>query len=174
MCICVFICVQISMISGEFFDLLQRAVKRARGEESRPFGGIQIILSGDFHQLPSIPPRFGMSAPAAGVFTGRGHAFQSDAWHALRLQYCFLSGNRRAGGDAEFAAILGRVRRGEATEADANLLNTRAPDLEGDGVGGGLGGRGGFATASSVMCKQAKEALENPVTVMPMNEQVNP
>jgi hypothetical protein len=163
------------MISGEFFDLLQRAVKRARGEESRPFGGIQIILSGDFHQLPSIPPRFGMSAPTPGVFTGRGHAFQSDAWHSLRLQYCFLSGNRRACGDAEFAEILGRVRRGEATEADANMLNTRAPDLTVDGAGGGGGvSRGGFATASSVMSKQSKEALENPVTVMPMNEQVKP
>lgn len=163
---------QISMLSGEFFDLLHRSVKRARGDESRPFGGIQMILSGDFHQLPAIPPRFGMAAPAAGAFTGRGHAYQSDAWHELRLQYCFLSGNRRAGGDADFAALLGRVRRGEATEADANLLNSRAPDM-GGGCAGAGGGRGGFSMASSVIVKQAREALENPVAVMPMNEQVN-
>ena len=44
------------MISGEFWDRLSDIVCYVRGKPSTiPFGGIQLVLCGDFLQLPPIP-----------------------------------------------------------------------------------------------------------------------
>ncbi|RYY31205.1 hypothetical protein EON62_06515, partial [archaeon] len=45
--------VQISMLDAATFDLLDAAARRFRHTE-RPFGGIQLILAGDFFQLPPV------------------------------------------------------------------------------------------------------------------------
>jgi ATP-dependent DNA helicase PIF1 len=39
------------MIEAKFFDLLEQIARRVRGN-STPFGGIQLVLVGDFLQLP--------------------------------------------------------------------------------------------------------------------------
>lgn len=44
---------EISMVSGPFFDCLSAIGKRCRQSDA-PFGGIQLILTGDFFQLPPI------------------------------------------------------------------------------------------------------------------------
>ena len=45
---------EISMISAKIFDQLESVTRCIRGNNC-PFGGIQVILSGDFYQLPPIP-----------------------------------------------------------------------------------------------------------------------
>jgi ATP-dependent DNA helicase PIF1 len=44
---------EISMLSVKMFEQIQYILKSVR-QSSYPFGGIQIILSGDFYQLPNI------------------------------------------------------------------------------------------------------------------------
>lgn len=44
---------EISMLSAEIFDLLSFVGTQIR-HDSRPFGGIQLVLCGDFFQLPPI------------------------------------------------------------------------------------------------------------------------
>ena len=44
---------EISMLSPDLFDKLENVARRLRHNE-QPFGGIQLILSGDFCQLPCI------------------------------------------------------------------------------------------------------------------------
>jgi ATP-dependent DNA helicase PIF1 len=44
---------EISMISGSFFEKLEKIAREVRGN-SQPFGGIQLILCGDFFQLPPV------------------------------------------------------------------------------------------------------------------------
>lgn len=44
---------EISMVDGEFFDKLE-AVARAMRKNKKPFGGIQLVLCGDFLQLPPV------------------------------------------------------------------------------------------------------------------------
>ncbi|GME36214.1 DNA helicase PIF1, ATP-dependent [Neofusicoccum parvum] len=41
---------EVSMLAAHVFDLLEEVARRLRRSE-RPFGGIQIVLCGDFHQL---------------------------------------------------------------------------------------------------------------------------
>jgi ATP-dependent DNA helicase PIF1 len=57
------------MIDAELFDKLNAIAKSIRGERSKPFGGIQIIVTGDFFQLPPV------SADHTSKF-----AFESKAW----------------------------------------------------------------------------------------------
>ena len=43
---------QVSMLDAELWEKLEAVARATRGSEA-PFEGIQLVLSGDFHQLPS-------------------------------------------------------------------------------------------------------------------------
>lgn len=45
---------EISMVDGDFYDKLEHLARKIRGIE-RPFGGIQLVITGDFFQLPPVP-----------------------------------------------------------------------------------------------------------------------
>ena len=47
---------EISMVENHMLARLNRAIQRARDEEAESFGGLQIIVSGDFLQLPPVKP----------------------------------------------------------------------------------------------------------------------
>ncbi len=44
---------EVSMLSAGTFDLLSTAAAHARGRLT-PFGGLQLVVSGDFLQLPPV------------------------------------------------------------------------------------------------------------------------
>jgi ATP-dependent DNA helicase PIF1 len=41
------------MLSGEIFDKLEYIARKVR-KNNQPFGGLQVILTGDFFQLPPV------------------------------------------------------------------------------------------------------------------------
>lgn len=43
----------VSMVEGEFFDKLAEIAKDVRASK-KPFGGIQLVICGDFMQLPPV------------------------------------------------------------------------------------------------------------------------
>ena len=45
---------EISMVDGDLFDKLE-AIARSIRSNGRPFGGIQLVITGDFFQLPPVP-----------------------------------------------------------------------------------------------------------------------
>ena len=45
---------EISMVDGDLFDKLE-AIARTIRNNGRPFGGIQLVITGDFFQLPPVP-----------------------------------------------------------------------------------------------------------------------
>ena len=45
---------EISMVDGDLFDKLERIARMIRNN-GRPFGGIQLVVTGDFFQLPPVP-----------------------------------------------------------------------------------------------------------------------
>ncbi|TLD22846.1 hypothetical protein PspLS_07139 [Pyricularia sp. CBS 133598] len=47
---------EISMVSSFMFDLLSHVMQTARHGDERPFGGVQVVVSGDFFQLPPVKP----------------------------------------------------------------------------------------------------------------------
>jgi len=44
---------EVSMMEGGFFDKLEFIGRRIRGN-TKPFGGIQVVMTGDFYQLPPV------------------------------------------------------------------------------------------------------------------------
>jgi ATP-dependent DNA helicase PIF1 len=100
---------EVSMIDGTMLDRLE-FVARALKQTTRAFGGIQLILCGDFLQLPPVT----RSGP--GV-----RCFQAACWGGLNLQPLVLSAVKRQDDD-RFSALLNRIRRGIVDHRDISAL----------------------------------------------------
>jgi ATP-dependent DNA helicase PIF1 len=48
---------EISMVSADLMDAIDRALRQARGRRREPFGGVQVVMFGDPYQLAPVPPR---------------------------------------------------------------------------------------------------------------------
>ena len=104
-----------SMIEAEFFDKLE-AVARAVRDDDRPFGGIQLVLCGDFLQLP--PPG------SAGRF-----CFQARCWtRCFNKSDCVELSQVFRQTDSEFVTLLNKLRRGTCTDAMAAQLRASSGD----------------------------------------------
>ena len=108
---------EISMISAEVFEILNQVFQAVRDNE-QPMGGIQILLFGDFLQLP--PVNRGNSS--------FNFCFNSQVWQDLKLQAEILEGSFRQG-DEEFVKILNNLRIGRVFESDREVLESRI-DIE--------------------------------------------
>lgn len=98
---------EISMIDAELLTKISKYLSIIRNEFSKPFGGLQIILSGDFYQLP----------PVHGEF-----AFKSEIWDYLDLSCHILKKIYRQEGDTVFQGILERAKYSSTTDEDIEIL----------------------------------------------------
>ena len=116
---------EVSMVSASFFDKLEYLARAIRGDK-KPFGGIQVILCGDFYQLP----------PVERHEKGTSHhlCFNSAAWSSCAFQILELTRVYRQV-DPVFVNCLRRVRTGDHTEEDIQLLlNTQTNEVDKDGI----------------------------------------
>ena len=107
---------EISMVSAEMFEFLETTVRHIRGDDA-PFGGLQLVLCGDFFQLPPVSQTVAIVSVAVrypdDVFLNRGLAFQCPAWARCSLWHLRLTTVWRQA-DPVFVALLDAVRYGEA------------------------------------------------------------
>ena len=90
---------EVSMLSADFLDEASSLLGHAR-RRPEPFGGVQVVLSGDFLQL----------RPVQGDM-----AFEAKCWPQLQLRSLQLRTNFRQQ-DEPFQALLQRVRLGEVPQ----------------------------------------------------------
>jgi len=102
---------EISMCQGQYFDLLDRVLRRVRMRPNVTLGGVRLIAAGDMLQLPPI----GEDAK---------FVFESDAWAAMAPATLRLVHPHRHP-DARFVELLGRARRACLTSEDVLLLRSR-------------------------------------------------
>ncbi len=93
---------EVSMLTGDFLEMMDWWIKRHRTSPA-PFGGLQLILSGDFLQLPPVV------TPRMRVRTK--YAFRSPAWERGNFKVCHLETCFRQD-DEELLKHLLRIRRG--------------------------------------------------------------
>ena len=74
------------MLHANFIDALNTVAKHMRRSDA-PFGGMQVLFTGDFFQLPPVV-KYG-SSTSSEVF-----AFQSKAWAEAKPVVCYLSEQR--------------------------------------------------------------------------------
>ena len=131
---------EISMIENLHFERLNELMKAARGKD-RAFGGIQVIVTGDFCQLPPVKPfehciecgreLIRGSSELGTIFSCRKHgdyyekdkfAFRSRAWQECNFDHVQLTTIHRQN-DETFIHILQKCRTGQRlSESELDLL----------------------------------------------------
>jgi len=104
---------EISMVSPNVFtaiDMILQAFK----QNDEAFGGVQVILSGDFFQLP----------PISQSNDSKRFAWQSPSWKALNLQTCYLEKKFRQD-DNQLIFVLDEIRSGQISQKTYDILNDR-------------------------------------------------
>ncbi len=104
---------EISMLSGTILEAVDAICKQVRGNDMA-FGGIQVVLVGDFFQLPPVAGR-GRQVP---------FAFESMAWRNLHLITSYLTEQHRQD-DGHFLSLLSAIRAGTFADDESELLQER-------------------------------------------------
>ncbi len=106
---------EVSMIAPHMFDTLDRLARAMRDSDS-PFGGMQIVLSGDFFQLPPITKNQTIR-----------YVDSADVWKKMDIRVCYLEEQFRQE-DSSLEEILSEMRSGEVSlrteEVFEELLRT--------------------------------------------------
>jgi len=103
---------EVSMMHDYNLDMVDQAMKIVR-ENEEPFGGMQVILCGDFFQLPPV------QQGGNGKFIT-----ESKAWQALELSVCYLEEQHRAD-DLRLQEILNAMRAGDMKQKHLKWLLAR-------------------------------------------------
>jgi ATP-dependent DNA helicase PIF1 len=105
---------EISMLHDFRLDMVDEACRLVRKKDI-PFGGIQIIMSGDFFQLPPIN---------RGDSRAGGFVVSSNVWQELDPTICYLSEQHRQD-DEDLLGILDALRAGDVRRHHAEKLLAR-------------------------------------------------
>jgi len=117
---------EISMLPAYFFSRLDKLMKHHR-KSKEPFGGVQLVVMGDFMQLPPIPqrPKEPGEEPADSRFCAR-----TDAWKEAKLRTCYLDVIRRSK-DTKLQEILEAIsNQGNDPIEDRQNIARAKRDLE--------------------------------------------
>ncbi|KAJ6006053.1 ATP-dependent DNA helicase PIF1 [Penicillium sp. IBT 35674x] len=96
---------EVSMVDGDLFDKLEEIARLIRNN-GRPFGGIQLVVTGDFFQLPPVPEK-----GQVAKFSFSAATWNTTIQHTILLTHVFRQR------DPEFAAMLNEMRLGKISPA---------------------------------------------------------
>lgn len=120
---------EVSMVRSDVFsavDIRLRSLARG-GNRDKPFGGKQIILVGDFFQLPPVV-KTETESEYLKKELGGDYAFQTDLWNRANFRCVFLKTVHRQKTDTRFLSVLNNIRNGDLdaksiTDADGQMLS---------------------------------------------------
>jgi ATP-dependent DNA helicase PIF1 len=105
---------EISMLSLKLFETLNQIGKNIRNNQ-KPFGGIQLIFSGDFYQLPPIGNK---DEPDTIKF-----CFESNDWNSVFHRNCQIQLTKiYRQTDENYRNILNQIREGKIKRKTNDLL----------------------------------------------------
>jgi hypothetical protein len=119
------------MVRADLLDAVDDVLRRYR-DDSRAFGGVQLLMIGDLHQLPPVvkPEEWELLRPhyETAYFFG-SRALQSTDMVAIELKQIFRQSDHR------FIALLEKVRNNQLDAGVLETLNSRyvhgfQPDVE--------------------------------------------
>ncbi len=105
---------EVSMLHHFRLDLIERIARHLKRNQL-PFGGMQVILCGDFFQLPPVT----RAGEKESLFS-----YKSDTWKKLDLKICYLEEQFRHKDD-KFIKILNGIRGGNLSEESRSHLHGR-------------------------------------------------
>lgn len=111
---------EISMLHRRQFDLVNEVLQYFR-ENDKPFGGIQVVLCGDFFQLPPIG--------SSGEINRDKFCFMSQSWLNANLSICYLTDQYRQT-EGELNNILNEIRSGMVTDRSISVLSNSKESID--------------------------------------------
>ena len=102
------------MVPPTIFTVMDKILQGFK-KNKKPFGGVQVILSGDFFQLP----------PIHKEPTNKRFAWQSPSWKDADFQTCYLTKKYRQDQENYLVTILDNIREGKISQETIKLLDSR-------------------------------------------------
>ena len=118
---------EISMLPSYFLanlDFLMRTVRN----NSKPFGGVQIVLVGDFLQLP---PVYTGEKGLDGRIVDYSYCFNASDENGANIfkksnfKYCYLDRNMRSKDDDKLTTLLNNIRENNIDDDTVKMLESR-------------------------------------------------
>lgn len=114
---------EVSMLHARQLNLVNEVLKYFK-ETDAAFGGIQVIVAGDFFQLPPVGKPEEINRDK--------FAFMSEAWLDAKFSICYLTEQHRQQ-DNQLNGILNEIRAGQVSPQSIQVLQqTRSQALEQD------------------------------------------
>ena len=135
---------EVSMLHAHRLDMVERVCRRFKRNDL-PFGGLQVILSGDFFQLPPVTRAGEFAARQAKHAAPQGElaidydsgetitepeelasdmVIHSRAWRAMKPAICYLTEQHRQEDDA-FLEVLNAIRANALDDTHKALIKGR-------------------------------------------------
>ena len=118
---------EISMVRADVIDAIDKILRAYTARPYQPFGGIQMLFVGDLYQLE--PVVRAEDRQILDVYYRSHYFFAARVFNSVEYDRCYLLGielrkvYRQE--EAQFVEILDRVRAGQMTSHDLELLNNR-------------------------------------------------
>jgi ATP-dependent DNA helicase PIF1 len=119
---------EISMVRADLMEAIDRFLRLNRGRPHDPFGGVQVVLVGDLHQLPPVVDDPEVERYLRGHFGGV-YFFNANAFQGSQLRYSELTKKFRQS-DPLFGGILDRVAEGAHDTSDLHRLNENVTSVD--------------------------------------------
>jgi hypothetical protein len=110
---------EVSMMRSDLFVAIDARLREVM-QSRLPFGGKQIIMVGDYFQLPPVVKTTTEEDYLRHELGGQ-YAFQTKLWQKADLQYMYLQTIHRQQDDMLFLTILDHLRYGELEKRDLRL-----------------------------------------------------
>lgn len=111
---------EISMLHKKQFDMVDEVLRFFRSN-NKPFGGLQVVLCGDFFQLPPIGTN--------GETNREKFCFMSEAWLHASLNICYLDDQFRQT-DSDLNGILNEIRTGNISKRSVDMLANAGNEID--------------------------------------------
>ncbi len=114
-----------SMMRADLLDSIDHALRINKANMLAPFGGVQMLLIGDMHQLPPVISRE-LTEHYPRMYDSR-YFFSSRAFRSVRFEHFCLTKIYRQK-DRAFIELLNRIRNNEMDREDLEKLNRRVDE----------------------------------------------
>ena len=119
---------EISMVRSDLLDAIDSVLRQYRKRHDLPFGGVQLLMIGDLHQLA--PVVTSQEEQLLGQYYDTPYFFSSNALKQAGYLTVELKKVYRQQ-DAHFISLLNQIRENKASDATLQALNQRyIPDFE--------------------------------------------
>ena len=112
---------EISMVRADILDAVDEVLRRVR-RSTKPFGGVQLLMIGDVHQLPPIAKQeeWELLAPYYdSVYFFSSHALSSTSYICIELDHIYRQSDQR------FIDLLNSIRSHKLSAEGLQELNGR-------------------------------------------------